>query len=82
VGELTVRGVQREEKMRGKRIGRDATRGRGWGEGGAWICEHCGGRLSKTCPYLTFSYYCISVLRMVMKPPKSAILSHCGTGGL
>jgi len=25
----------------GKRIGRDATRGRG-----AWICEHCGGRLS------------------------------------
>ena len=26
-----MRGVQREEKMRGKRIGRDATRGRGEG---------------------------------------------------
>jgi len=32
VGELTVRGVQREEKMRGKRIGSDATRVEG-GEG-------------------------------------------------
>jgi len=31
VGELTVRGVESEEKMRGKRIGCDATRGRGEG---------------------------------------------------